>query len=206
MPPPCIADACSAPANARLRSNPTLNSWLAGGGPGSIQISQLPPRLRLDAPWPRFKAAQRGAPRRIVTLPNSRLYAAAFSRQVAYQPFLPEEPGGEPQASFSYALADAAAKARGTMEGHEVRLLAPGALGALWRRALLPGEAALSLASVQLRDAGTGLTVPLLALGAGLAAGEDYPCGGRVLLFRVTAAAPGHGAGSGWAGELVAQR
>ena len=178
----------------------------AGGGPGSIQISQLPPRLRLEAPWPRFKSAQRGAPRRVAALPNSRLFAAAVSRAVPYAPLLPEEEGGEPAASFSYALADAAAKARGSMEGHEVRLLAPGALRTLWRRALLPGEAALALASVQLRDASTGLTVPLLAVGAGLAAGEDYPCGGRVLLFRVTAAAPGRGPESGWAGELIAQR
>jgi hypothetical protein len=43
------------------------------------------------------------------------------SRQVPSRPFLPEEDEpGEPAASYSYALAEAAAKARGTMEGHEV--------------------------------------------------------------------------------------
>jgi hypothetical protein len=49
--------------------------------------------------------------------------------QVPYRPFLPEEEEpGEPVASYSYALADAAAKARGMMQGHEVG--APAAM--LW--------------------------------------------------------------------------
>lgn len=42
--------------------------------------------------------------------------------QVPFKPFLPEEDEpGEPAASYSYALAEAAAAARGTMQGHEVR-------------------------------------------------------------------------------------
>ena len=34
-------------------------------------------------------------------------------RQVPYRQFLPEEEGGEPIASFAYALLDGVAKARG---------------------------------------------------------------------------------------------
>jgi hypothetical protein len=41
--------------------------------------------------------------------------------QVPSKSFLPEEEEpGEPQASYSYALAEAAAKARGVMQAHEV--------------------------------------------------------------------------------------
>lgn len=43
--------------------------------------------------------------------------------QVPFKAFLPEEEEpGEPQASYSYALAEATARARGTMQGHEARL------------------------------------------------------------------------------------
>ena len=45
----------------------------------------------------------------------------ACAAQVPSKPFLPEEEEpGEPQASYSYALAEAAAKARGVMQAHEV--------------------------------------------------------------------------------------
>lgn len=41
--------------------------------------------------------------------------------KVPFKPFLPEEEEpGEPTASYSYALAEAAARARGVMQGHEV--------------------------------------------------------------------------------------
>jgi hypothetical protein len=43
--------------------------------------------------------------------------------QIPSKPFLPEEEEpGEPQASYSYALAEAAAKARGVMQAHEVKM------------------------------------------------------------------------------------
>ena len=43
-------------------------------------------------------------------------------QQVPFKAFLPEEEEpGEPQASYSYALAEATARARATMQGHEVR-------------------------------------------------------------------------------------
>lgn len=63
-----------------------------------------------------------------------------------FSPFLPEEEEpGEPAASYSYSLAEAAARARGVMEGHEVRLVWPGGgWQGVWRHQLLPGERALS--------------------------------------------------------------
>ena len=42
---------------------------------------------------------------------------------------------------------------------------------AVWRHQLLPGEHALSVAAVRLKDQSTGATVPLLAVGAALPAG-----------------------------------
>ena len=94
----------------------------ARGGGGGIQISQLPPGVRLDAPWPRQRVAVKGTPLRVAHYAEAGLLAVLTSRQVPYKAFLPEEEeAGEPQASYSYALADAASRARGVMQGHEVR-------------------------------------------------------------------------------------
>lgn len=140
-----------------------------------------------------------------VTLyPEAQLYALVAARQAPYRAFLPEEEGGEPQASFSYALADARAKAQGSVSQHEIRLVQPGSWATLWRYALLPGEEALTVEAVHLKDARTGSTVPLLAVGTGFAAGEDYPCSGRVLLFEVRRQREATGAE--WGAEVVYAR
>jgi hypothetical protein len=41
--------------------------------------------------------------------------------QVPYKPYLEEEPGGDPQATYAYTAADVGAKQRGVYEGAEVR-------------------------------------------------------------------------------------
>eukprot|EP00887_Chlorella_sp_A99_P001781 scaffold19.g1781.t1 len=180
---------------------------VCSGSRECIQICQLPPRTRLDCAWPRQKVTLKATPLRIAHYPEANLFAVLASRPVPFKPWLPEEEGGEPQASYAYALAEAAAKARGSMDGHEVRLVRPGAWATLWRHALLPGEHALSVAAVHLKDHTTGNTVPLIAVGAGLPVGEDYPCGGRLLLFEVTRAGAGSaGKGSGLKVDLIYSR
>jgi len=186
-----------------------------GQSTSSIQIAGLPPRQRLDAPWPRQKIAIKATPHKICLYPEAHLFAVAASRTAKYRPFLPEEDGGEPQASYSYALADAAAAAFGGLHSqHELRLVQPGTWATIWQYALLPGEIVLSLDTVHLRDSTTGSTFPLLALGVGFNAGEDYPCSGRVLLFEVhlrnnssTAQTNNTKKSSGgWAAELIFAR
>ncbi|KAL4424540.1 hypothetical protein ABPG77_010120 [Micractinium sp. CCAP 211/92] len=176
-----------------------------GGARSGIQISQLPAKARLDAPWPRQRVAIKGTPLKVAHYAEADLFAVLTARQVPFRPFLPEEEEpGDPQASYSYALAEAAAKARGVMQGHELRLVWPaGGWQAVWRHELLPGEKALSVAAVRLRDQLSGATVPLLAVGAALPAGEDYPCGGRLLLFEVTRGEAGSGQ---WDGRLIYTR
>lgn len=49
---------------------------------------------------------------------------------------------------------------------------------------------ALCLLQVRLQDTSTNTTVPFIAVGMGLFAGEDYPCSGRVLLLEITRAQP----------------
>ena len=73
----------------------------------------------------------------------------------------------------------------------------------IWKHSLLPGEHALVVRPVHLKDATTGATIPLLAVGAGLLAGEDYPCSGRVLLFEITKK---EGLEGGWAARQIYQR
>ncbi|GAB4813518.1 hypothetical protein N2152v2_000564 [Parachlorella kessleri] len=189
-----------------------ITACVGDGGRGSLQICQPPARTRLDCPWPRTKILLKATPLRVAHYPEADLFAVLASRQVPYRPFLPEEEGGEPHASYAYALADAMAKARGTMEGHEVRLIDPGTWSTAWRYSLLPGERALAVKAVHLRDTATGSTVPLLAVGAAFTAGEDYPVLGRVLLFRVhrgpaEGAAPAEAPGQHeWSATLVYSR
>jgi len=55
----------------------------AEAGPkGNVSISQLPPGVRLDAPWPLLKVAQQAQPHRLTYYPEARLYALTVSRQV----------------------------------------------------------------------------------------------------------------------------
>ena len=55
----------------------------AEAGPkGNVSISQLPPGVRLDAPWPLLKVAQQAQPHRLTYYPEARLYALTVSRRV----------------------------------------------------------------------------------------------------------------------------
>ena len=55
-------------------------------------------------------------------LPISTLSATLYGRPGPYRPRLPEEPGGDPHASYAYAAADASALKTGREEAtHEVR-------------------------------------------------------------------------------------
>lgn len=184
-----------------------------GSSRGGIQISQLPPKVRLTDGWVRRKIALKATPVKAALYPEAGLFAVGVARQIPYKPFLPEEDGGEPEACYTYALLDATAKAKGTMIGHEVRLIDPILWNTVWKHSLLPGEHVLIIKPVQLTDTTTGNTVPLLAVGAGLLAGEDYPCGGRIILFEITRAsstAPGSGGSNTstaeWAVRQIYQR
>ncbi len=55
----------------------------------------------------------------------------------------------------------------------------------MWRYELMPGEEATTVAALHLRNQATGATEPLIAVGTSFNVGEDYPCTGRILLFRV---------------------
>ena len=100
-----------------------------------------------------------------------------------------------------------------------MRLLRPGGWDTVWRHSLDPGEEACSVSTQRLRNAATGALESFVTVGTALNLGEDYPCTGRVLLFRVARAEQGgatpaqDGAAAadgqddaGWQGELVAIR
>ena len=93
-----------------------------------------------------------------------------------------------------------------------MRVLQPGRWQVVWRHPLDPDERACSLSTQRLRSAVTGALEAFVTVGTALPLGEDYPCTGRVLLFRLGRADGGAAAGaadggdSGWRGELVASR
>ncbi|KAI8464986.1 MAG: CPSF A subunit region-domain-containing protein [Monoraphidium minutum] len=174
-----------------------------------LRVCHLPAQLRLDTPWLAAKVPLNATPLHLAWYPDARLLALLTQRMGPYRPFLPEEPNGEPNASAAYAAADAAAAAAGREELCELRLVAPpgsalaagrgagkagaGAQGGLWsaptlwRYPLLPGEDALAVKAVVLRDFAVpegGGGDPFIAVGTGSPFGEDYPALGRVLLFQ----------------------
>lgn len=67
-----------------------------------------------------------------------------------------------------------------------MRLLEPGRYQTVARHALDPGEEPCSVAADWLRNAQTGALEPYITVGTALNYGEDYPCSGRILLFKVT--------------------
>ena len=100
-----------------------------------------------------------------------------------------------------------------------MRLLRPGAWDMVWRHSLDPGEEACSVSTQRLRNSVTGALESFVTVGTALNLGEDYPCTGRVLLFRVArseegGAAPGQNGAAvadgqdraTWQGDLVASR
>lgn len=90
----------------------------------------------------------------------------------------------------------------------------PGGWRTVWREGLEAGEAPRALHSATLRLSGeqgqvlpTHDTEALLAVGTALAYGEDTPCTGRVVLFRVRPAPEGAAEGLGGpTGELAYSR
>ncbi len=69
---------------------------------------------------------------------------------------------------------------------YKVRLLEAGRFQTVGRHMLDPGEEPCSVAAERLHNAATGALEPYVIVGTALDCGEDYPCSGRVLLFRVS--------------------
>ena len=180
---------------------------VVGGNSGWLSIASLPEKLRLDAPWARQKIPIKATPLTSCLYPEANLLALLTSANRPYKPFLPSETGGEPQASYAYALADSVASFHGTYSQNELRLIRPFSWNTFWRYPLIPGESACCIESVHLHDNATGSTVPLIAVGTGFAAGgEDYPCSGRVLLFEITRKPEHNMKESEWDSKLVFSR
>ncbi len=83
----------------------------------------------------------------------------------------------------------------------QLRLLSSTDWSVVWRYALLPGEVSASVCAMHLCSKADGSMQPLVAVGTSFLVGEDYPCGGRILLFEVTKHAE-----QGWEGNLVYMR
>ncbi|GFR46061.1 hypothetical protein Agub_g7531 [Astrephomene gubernaculifera] len=178
---------------------------------GQLKVCVLPQHCRLDGPWVTRRVPLRATPHRLAWFREGGLLAAITSRIVPSRPRPPEEPGGDPHASAAYAAAAAAALARGREEAWEVRLLDAGCgCARVWSSGLLPpGEQALSVRVVRLRNGATGDTDTFLAVGTGSPMGEDYPCLGRILLYGISSDTVDLGGGNvsrRWGGQLLAAR
>jgi cleavage and polyadenylation specificity factor subunit 1 len=146
-----------------------------------LTIANFAPRMKLDAQWPRRKLGIKSVPVDCAYYPEAKLLALTVLAPGAPQKFLPEDGEGEAQAAYAYALASLERR----VGGHEVRLVNPASWRVLWSHQLLPGENSLCVTAVHLKDQSSEATIPLLAVGTSFAAGEDYPCSGRVILIKV---------------------
>ena len=55
----------------------------AAGGSQALKMCRMPPRLRLDTPWPSHKAALRATPAAVSFCADVQLYAVLVTRQVS---------------------------------------------------------------------------------------------------------------------------
>ena len=70
----------------------------------------------------------------------------------------------------------------------------------VWREPLLQGELPCCLAAAQIRDMETEATQPFIIAGTAFPLGEDCPCTGRVVLFKLTRA------NGRWQGRVASSR
>ncbi|MEW5299108.1 MAG: hypothetical protein WDW36_002154 [Sanguina aurantia] len=182
---------------------------------GQLHICQLPHRARMDTPWVtqrvslKVSRTETSSPHRIAYIKDAGLVAVLACRSVPSRPRLPLGKGSDPHAAAAYAAAAAAAQLLGKEEGWEVLLLDPCSLAILWKSVLLQaGERGTCLRAVHLKDTSTGNTAAFLAVGTAFPLGEDYPCGGRILLYDIAKKGPGAGGAHSqrWAGRLVHSR
>ena len=166
-----------------------------------LMIANFAPRMKLDAQWPRRKLGIKSVPIDCAYYPEAKLIALVVLAPGPCRDFLPEDGESDPQAAYSYALAGLDMNSGGRMDSHEVRLVSPTSWKVLWTHQLLPGERSLCVTAVHLKDQTSGATIPMLAVGTSFAAGEDYPCSGRVILVEV-----GRGSDGAWAGSIVFHR
>ena len=174
--------------------------FLAAARDGLV-VANFAPRVRLDAQWPRRKLGIKSVPMDCAYYPEGHLIALVVAAPGSKRDFLPEDGESEAQAAYSYALASLDVSADGRMDSHEVRLVSPNSWKVMWTHQLLPGERSLCITAVHLKDQTSEATVPLLAVGTSFAAGEDYPCSGRVILVEVSKTDNGS-----WGGNVVFQR
>ncbi|WPT15031.1 Cleavage and polyadenylation specificity factor subunit 1 [Picochlorum sp. SENEW3] len=177
------------------------HGFLAVQGDGSLLIANFPPRQRMDASWPKRKLGIKSVPLDCTYYPEAKLVALIVSLPSPHAPFLPEDGQSEPHAAYSYSLAGIEGAKDNHLDRHEVRIISPSTWTVLWSFPLLPGEKGISIQALHLKDHESGATVPMIAVGTSFAAGEDYPCSGRVILIEVTKQE-----NNAWAGRMTYAR
>ena len=117
---------------------------------------------------------------------EAKVVAVLVSRMAPYRKRKPEEAGGDAHATNVYAASETAAATCGAELTYEVRLLSVGgAWDTLWTFTLEPAEVGLCVQFVPIRNHTSQAMVPMLALGTANPKGEDYPCRGRIVFFRI---------------------
>eukprot|EP00889_Picochlorum_renovo_P001866 jgi/Picre1/28896/NNA_004292.t1 len=158
-------------------------------------------QTEVDASWPKRKLGIKSVPLDCTYYPEAKLVALIVSLPSPHAPFLPEDGQSEPHAAYSYSLAGIEGAKENHLDRHEVRIISPSTWTVLWSFPLLPGEKGISIQALHLKDHESGATVPMIAVGTSFAAGEDYPCSGRVILIEVTKQE-----NNAWAGRMTYAR
>ncbi|KAL0047613.1 hypothetical protein WJX82_007762 [Trebouxia sp. C0006] len=173
----------------------------------SLNICQMPAEVQLGTPWPLQRVAMQATPHRVTFYPEAGLYVVLLSKDGPHKEWLEAEEGGDMHAAYSYALAKESAKIKPKEAGYEVRLIRPGTWKGIWSHALGPAEDALCVKAMQLKNAKTGESEPVVAVGTCQSFGEDYPGTGRVLFFQITRKpAEGSEAEEQWATNMIYSR
>eukprot|EP00879_Flechtneria_rotunda_P015034 GHRR01015709.1.p1 GENE.GHRR01015709.1~~GHRR01015709.1.p1 ORF type:complete len:893 (+),score=333.95 GHRR01015709.1:49-2679(+) len=152
------------------------HGYIAASLGGNMNICTLPLQLRLDQPWLTAKLPLRAAPQALTYYPEAHLLAVTTSRLAAPpRPFLPADPGGDAVAAAAYATAEAAAKASGVEDLHELQLLAPPGCGLPLTSYLSAFTAVTAAAGVPGTKSGSGTLASPTAAGGAAASNWSSP-------------------------------
>ncbi len=88
---------------------------------GHVRTVMIPPRQRLDTPWPMIRIALKCTPLAVGWYPEGRLVAVLTQREAPFRPWVPEESQGDAHASYAYATAEGGARARNKLLLSEVK-------------------------------------------------------------------------------------
>jgi cleavage and polyadenylation specificity factor subunit 1 len=152
---------------------------------GDVNVCNLNDRVSTKFDWCVESMPVKGTVHKVTYSAEAKVLAAIVSSSIPYRQRKPEASGGDAHATNVYAAQEAALASSGKEEAYEVQLISPETFETLWTHLLAPGELALSISSVYIKNQTDQSVSSMLAVGTAFPRGEDYPCRGNIHFFKI---------------------